>query len=472
MGWPRAADSPFGIASYREHPSTHAKKQHTMTHQLTWSTRHFSKPLLFAVVPLIALLSLAARSVQAAEYNYPYHDPFLATATTAILSDDGTKAQDKSTIVHVTGLPGRNKLPTLEGRGDVSINFYQHDHPAPLLFILPGVGANPFFGAAPYLASFFYRENFHVVILPSPMSWNFALSASRTGSPGYVPEDARDLYTIMQRTLEMLKNRYDLRITKIDFMGLSLGGLEGAFLSVIEADEKKIGIEKYLLVNPPIDLAYAVNKLDEWTALGNKFGRDKSQEIVSKAIAIVDSFSGEKPDDPEILDRFIKKFAIFSKEELQFLVAQSLQSQLPELIYATQAIDDQKILSAPKNEMRKRLEEAKGLTLTDYNEKIGLPLWRQQAAEPQANLESFIERGSLTHTLDRLRGNPKVHIMHNADDILINRKSIEELKETLRDRVILYPYGGHLGNLWYPENKRDALKILKSASEVQAESER
>jgi len=55
---------------------------------------------------------------------------------------------------------------------------------------------------------------------------------------------------------------------------------------------------------------------------------------------------------------------------------------------------------------------------------------------------------------------------------LINRKSIEELKETLRDRVILYPYGGHLGNLWYPENKRDALKILKSASEVQAESER
>jgi len=443
-----------------------------MTHQLTWSTRHFSKPLLFAVVPLIALLSLAARSVQAAEYNYPYHDPFLATATTAILSDDGTKAQDKSTIVHVTGLPGRNKLPTLEGRGDVSINFYQHDNPAPLLFILPGVGANPFFGAAPYLASFFYRENFHVVILPSPMSWNFALSASRTGSPGYVPEDARDLYTIMQRTLEMLKNRYDLRITKIDFMGLSLGGLEGAFLSVIEADEKKIGIEKYLLVNPPIDLAYAVNKLDEWTALGNKFGRDKSQEIVSKAIAIVDSFSGEKQDDPEVFDRFIKKFAIFTKEEIQFLVAQSLQSQLPELIYATQAIDDQKILSAPKNEMRKRLEEAKGLTLTDYNEKIGLPLWRQQTAEPQANLESFIERGSLTHILDRLRGNPRVHIMHNLDDVLTNRKSIEELKETLHDRVILYPYGGHLGNLWYPENKKDALKILKTAPEVRVESER
>ncbi len=441
----------------------------TMTHQLTRSTRHFSRTVLFALSAVIATSYLALNLVRAAEYNYPYHDPFLATATTALLSDDRTKAQDKSIIVRVPGLPGRNELPTLEGRGDVSINFYPHGNPAPLLFILPGVGANPFFGVAPYLASFFYRENFHVVILPSPMSWNFALSASRSGAPGYVPEDARDLYTIMQRTLVTLKERYDLRITTIDFIGLSLGALEGAFLSVIESNEKKIGIEKYLLVNPPVNLAYAVEKLDEWTALGKKFGRDKSQEIVSMAIGIVDSFSEEKQDDPEIFDRFIKKFAIFTKEEMQFLVAQSLQSQLPELVYVSQVIHDQNVLSAPKDEMRKRLEEAKGLTLTDYNDKIGLPLWRQQTGEPQANLESFIERGSLTRILDRLRGNPKVHIMHNADDILINRKAIEGLKETLREQVILYPYGGHLGNLWYPQNKQDALEILKPAREVGVE---
>lgn len=187
------------------------------------------------------------------------------------------------------------------------------------------------------------------------------------------------------------------------------------------------------------------------------------------AIGIVDSFSEEKQDDPEIFDRFIKKFAIFTKEEMQFLVAQSLQSQLPELVYVSQVIHDQNVLSAPKDEMRKRLEEAKGLTLTDYNDKIGLPLWRQQTGEPQANLESFIERGSLTRILDRLRGNPKVHIMHNADDILINRKAIEGLKETLREQVILYPYGGHLGNLWYPQNKQDALEILKPAREVGVE---
>jgi hypothetical protein len=430
--------------------------------QLKRSTGILQMPFRFAAAAMTAILWLSTNLLLAAQYNYPYHDPFLATATTAILSDQGTAARGHSTIVHVAGIRGRNDLATLEGRGDMSINLYRQNGPAPLLFILAGLGSNPYFGVAPYLASLFYREGFHVAILPSPMSWNFALSASRSGAPGYAPEDARDLYQAMQQTLAKLKDRYELQMTAIDFMGISLGALEGAYLSVIEADEKKLGIEKYLLVNPPVDLAYAIKKLDEWTALGNKFGRDKSQELVSRALAIVDSFSEERGDDPEIFERLVKKFAGFTTEELQFLVAENLQSQLPELVYVSQAIHDQHVLTTSRDEMRKRLEEAKRITLTDYNEKIGLPLWRRQAAEPQAGLESFIERGSLTHIFDRLRADPKVRIMHNADDFLANRKSIEALKEALGEQVMLYPYGGHLGNLWYPENKEYYLKFFRA----------
>jgi hypothetical protein len=127
----------------------------------------------------------------------------------------------------------------------------------------------------------------------------------------------------------------------------------------------------------------------------------------------------------------------------------------------TQVINDQKVLSAPKEDMRKRLEEAKSFTFTDYNQKIAVPLWQKQVGNSQADPESFIQRGSLAHIADRLRGNPKVHILHNADDFLAGRKSIEALKEALGDRVTLYPYGGHLGNLWYPENKEFALRFFR-----------
>jgi hypothetical protein len=401
------------------------------------------------------------RSIEAADYKYPYHDPYLATATTAILSDDGATPRVKSTIVHVPGLSGRNNLPSLEGRGNVSLALYRQSRPAPLLFILAGLGSNPYFGVAPYLASLFYQEGSHVVVLPSPMSWNFALSASRSGAPGYAPEDARDLYEVMQKTLTVLRDRHGVKTTAIHFMAVSLGALEGAHLSVIDADEGKIGIDKYLLVNPPVDLAYAVKKIDEWNTLGRKFGREKSQQLVSKAIAIVDSFSEARRDDPAVFDRLAKKFAGFTAEELQFLIGENLQSQLPELIYVTQVIHDQKVLSAPKDDMRKRLEEAKSFTFTDYNEKIAAPLWQKQAGESYSDLEKFIQGGSVARIVARLRGNPRVHIMHNADDFLAERRSIEALKEALGDQVTLYPYGGHLGNLWFPENKEYALRFFR-----------
>ncbi len=415
----------------------------------------------YFVVALLTASSLLIRSIAVADYEYPYHNPYLATATSAILSDNGATPRVDSTIVHLPGLPGRNNLPTLEGRGDVSLALYRQTRAAPLVFILAGLGSNAYFGVAPYLASLFYREGFHVVVLPSPMSWNFALSASRSGAPGYVPEDARDLYEVMQKSLTALKARYDVKTTSINFIGVSLGALQGAYLSVIDADEGKIGVDKYLLVNPPVDVAYAVNKIDEWRALKGKFGQKRSQEIVSKGLAIVDSFAEERQDDPVIFDRLAKKLRGFTTEELQFLIAESLQSQLPELIYVTQTIHDQKLLTAPKDDMRKRLEEAKDFTLTKYNQMIALPWWQKQIGDPQADLDTFTQRGSLAHIINRLRDNSKVHIVHNADDFLDERKSIEALKDALGERVTLYPYGGHLGNLWYSENKAYVVNFFR-----------
>jgi hypothetical protein len=116
--------------------------------------------------------------------------------------------------------------------------------------------------------------------------------------------------------------------------------------------------------------------------------------------------------------------------------------------------------------MRKRLEEAKSFTLGDYHWKIAVPLWRKQLGDLRAEPESFLQRSSLVRIMDRLRGNPKVHILHNLDDILAERKNIEALKGALGDQVTLYPYGGHLGNLWYPENKKTVLRFFHPYAET------
>src|SRR3990172_8848768 len=174
-------------------------------------------------LPLVVLaaLCLSWSSAEADDYTYPYRDPYLATVTTAILDGDGLAHRPKREVVHVPGLPGRHDVPLLEGRDKLSVALYRQRHPAPLLFILSGIGSNPYFGLASYFAGLFYREGSHVVILPSPMSWNFALAASRSGAPGYTPDDARDLYAAMQSILARLRTQYGLEITRINFLGAS-----------------------------------------------------------------------------------------------------------------------------------------------------------------------------------------------------------------------------------------------------------
>ncbi len=417
----------------------------------------------FIVWSAIAL-SLSPSLVQAEGYHYPYRDPYLATVTTAILTADGMTPRLKREAIHVPVLAGRSHLPALEGRGHVSMTLYRQDHPAPLLFVLAGIGSNSYFGLGTYFAGLFHQQGFHVVILPSPMSWNFALAASRSGAPGYAPADARDLYQTMQETLSRLRMRYHVVTTRIGFLGASLGALDGAYLSVIDAQERKVGIDTYLLLNPPLDLTYALARVDEWNARGRRFGRDGAKALVARALAIVDAFSTQSRDDPVVFDRLTGEFATFTREEIQFLLAKALQTALPELVYVTEVIQDRDALPTTRDEARRRIQAANRVTFVDYAERLAVPLWRQQGAGLPTDLQGFARRGSLTPILKQLRGNPRVHIVHNADDVLATRQSIRQLEQALGPRVVVFPYGGHLGNLWYADNKDYMLRIFGAAS--------
>src|SRR5690242_16178960 len=333
-------------------------------------------------------LCLSPSMVQAEEYRYPYRDPYLATATTAILTTEGMTSRPKREAIHVPVRAGRNHLPALEGRGAVSMTLYRQDRPAPLLFVLAGIGSNSYFGLGTYLAWLFHQQGFHVVILPSPMSWNFALAASQSGAPGYAPADARDLYQTMQDTLTLLRTRYHVVTTRIGFLGASLGALDGAYLSVIDAQERKVGIATYLLLNPPLDLNYALGKVDEWNALGAKFGRGRSEALVARALTIVDAFSTESLDDPVVFDRLTGEFGKFTREEIQFLLAKALQTALPELVYVTEVIQ-RDARPTTRDEARRLIKAASRVTFVDYAERLAVPLWRQQAGGTPADLQAF-----------------------------------------------------------------------------------
>src|SRR2546421_13004188 len=87
-------------------------------------------------VILLTAICLSWSPLEADDYNYPYHDPYVATVTTAILNGEADTPRLKRQVLHVPGLAGRNPLPSLEGRGERSVASYRQRHPAPLLFSL------------------------------------------------------------------------------------------------------------------------------------------------------------------------------------------------------------------------------------------------------------------------------------------------------------------------------------------------
>jgi hypothetical protein len=264
----------------------------------------------------------------------------------------------------------------------------------------------------------------------------------------------------MEATLAVLRAKHGVEATSVHFMGVSLGALEGAYLSVLDADERRLGIQQYLLVNPPPDLGYALGKLDEWQALGAVLGPERAARAGMRARGVIEDYIDErKTNRHATFDRAAELFASMSKEELQFLIAQYIRIVLPELVYVTQSVEDPRARTASKQEARQRLRAAKAFTLRDYEDRIAVP--RRQQVEPGATADSLHARGSLGPILDRLRANPRVHIMHNADDVLADRAAIEELKAAMGEQMTLYPSGGHLGNLWFAHNQEDILRYFQ-----------
>src|SRR5258705_7975625 len=98
--------------------------QRTMEHdfQPRQSTGALHMRFHLAVAVLTSSLFLLTHLIEAAEYKYPYHDSYLATPTTAILSDYAATTRVKSHKVHLPGLAARNRLPSLEGLCDLTIS--------------------------------------------------------------------------------------------------------------------------------------------------------------------------------------------------------------------------------------------------------------------------------------------------------------------------------------------------------------
>lgn len=423
---------------------------------------------------LTALLSLSGMPVCAADisveqYGYPLDNPFEATIATTpaalraeVPSDDDIDQADYKLRLR----PEREfTLPdNFWAVKRLTYRLARQPGPAPLMFIISGTGASYASGKTEDLKRLFYGAGYHVVQLSSPTSFDFIAAASRYATPGYSPDDAKDLYRVMQA---VRAQQHELPVTEFNLTGYSLGALHAAFVSKLDETRQSFNFKRVLMLNPPVNLYTSINNLDKLvqTRVDAIDSTTTFYEVILEKLTRYYRQYGSINLDEAMLFDFQRSALRLTDEQMAMLIGSVFRFSAADIVFTSDLINRRGLVVPPDYP----IDEGTSLEpffrrslLCDFDCYITeqlIPMWRAQ--QDGGSLAQLVEQVSLYALEDYLRESPKIAVMHNADDIILGAGDLGFLRRTFGDRMTLYPRGGHCGNLNYRVNAQAMLEFFR-----------
>jgi len=414
-----------------------------------------------SVMPCIAMLVglMLTVSSQAATdpYNYPHKDAFVATvvgtptADRALLPKDIPFTKRSITIFEDRPVPD---AVWFEGKLRYSVALQKHS--APLIFLIAGTGAAHNGAKNHNMARAFYQAGFHVISLSSPTYGNFVIAGSATGVPGHAVQDAQDLYRVMERVWDGL--REEISVTEFYLTGYSLGGFNAAYVSQLDEEKQSFDFQKVLLINPPVSLYNSISLLDRM--IENIPGGEDNFQIFFESL--VQSFTEvyKRTDDSlDFGDDFLYRAyeAMGLKDEelaalvgVSFRLSSSSMAFLSDLMVNYGYIKPRNVKLNRHSNLSKYRQVSERLGFTDYYHEFFFPYYRE--SHQGVSRDQFIESMSLNSIERYLRSAEKITVMHNEDDIILLPGEIDFFRQVFGERATIYPHGGHCGNIDYRDN--------------------
>jgi pimeloyl-ACP methyl ester carboxylesterase len=336
--------------------------------------------------------------------------------------------------------------------------------PAPLVFLIAGTGASYNSTKNQDMARAFYQAGFSVVALSSPTYPNFIVAASKTSVPGHAYKDAEDLYRVMERIWDTLKDK--LQVTDFYVTGYSLGAFNTAFVTLLDEQRQVFKFRKALLINPPVRLYSSISLLDRM--LENiPGGVDNFPRFYNKLVEQVGKVY-ERSKSVEFDDEFL--YQAFdavnpNNEELAALIGVSFRISSANLVFTSDLMTNYGFVK-PKNVFFTRNSSpgvygqvSMRIGFTDYFHAYFYPFYHAQ--DPSLTREKLADEMSLTAIQDYLHKSKKIEVMTNRDDIILAPGQIDFFPRVFGDRAKIYPTGGHCGNMDYPDNVAYMVNVFR-----------
>ncbi len=440
---------------------------------------------LAALALSIATLLLGACSTNNAILNktaagdYPIADRYAATVI-------GTPAAYKAKIpneVHV-------KEYTLEGLHPVPELFWYNEglrfstalqsKPAPLVFNIGGTGASYKSKKMVALQKALYGAGFHVINLSSPTDLNFLINASSSNLPGFLPDDAEDLYRVMEQAYAQIKE--ETKVTGFHVIGYSLGAAHAAFVAKLDQTRKSFGLQKVYMINPPVSLYNSVGILDQLLEKNIEGGISGTGKFLDKTIhnlaAAYKPKSGMRFGGDFLYNAYSSQNSgkrdanNEERNNAAALIAISFRLTSGGMVFASDLMSDSGYI-IPKDKVFSRRESlsyyaraSHAVTFVEYIDDMMIPYLKTKY--PNKTHDDFIHEASLYQIEDFLSNYKDLRVVTNRDEIILAPGELPYMEKLLGDRIKVFEHGGHCGNIDSKENVADMISFLKGNTKGEA----
>ena len=413
---------------------------------------------------IIGVLMILIFSISYGKYEYPFQNPYMATILgSSTLMINGV-SETVPTKVYKVKLPGSVEVPeNLWYNDKFEFSLVPQKEKAPLIFLLAGTGSDYHAARMVFFQRIFYDAGYSVISITSPMHSNFIINASSNRMPGMIMDDGKDIYNVMKETYKIVKDK--INVSDFYVVGYSLGATESAIVSYIDETEKAFNFKRVFMINPAVDIYESAVKLDKALDIPTEGKVENLEQLINKVFnKLSDSV---KNGYTEITEELI--YSMFAKdqmsdEEMGELIGLVFRLTAIDINYVTDLINNRKVyVDKPVGKftnMFPYFEKINFAGFEDYMYRLAYPYFNEKMGG-NVSINDLLQHTKLQQIQDYLKNADKIAVVTNKDEIILGEKDFEFLENTFKERLIIYPYGGHCGNMYYKTNVDVMLKFLK-----------
>lgn len=338
---------------------------------------------------------------------------------------------------------------------------------AAVVYLLPGLGGHRIDRASLALAELIFSQGYSVVSVSSIFNAEFMESASTAAVPGFSTADNRDIHVALGAIDQDLQSKYGDRLGDRALLGFSMGAFQTMMLAAYcETEDQGVQFERYIAINPPVDLVSSMSVLDGLYELALRWPRDERIERIAGAfrkvgVIIAAGSEGENENSSKALPALP-----FDHTESGFLIGYSYHTILRDIIYSSQSRNNLGVLKQPIRKLRRAAvyEEIDHYNFSDYLSSFILPYYQNGGKGVEVSGREVRSAANLKNITNSLRRVSDLRIISCVDDFLLKDGDLHWLRSLVPgNHIKVFPQGGHMGQL---ATKSGQIAVIESIGKL------